>query len=128
MTKRMSKPTNKDRCLSVLRSASGGWVAGATLLKPDVGGSRFGARIEELRKLGHLIESSRDPGGSALFRYRLVEEAGNVPEPEPIRAAPVLWECTKCGERIAMISATTISDRYATGHCPRDGKAILQRA
>ena len=93
------------------------------MLHPEVGGSRFGARVEELRRLGHNIEASRDPSGSALFRYRLVAEAGNVRHPE----APTMWRCTKCKTEIAIIASTTVSDEYAVGYCPTDGKAILQR-
>jgi hypothetical protein len=67
-------PSNKQVILDVLRGAEAndGWVSGTDLAFAG-GGFRFGARIAELRKAGHVIER-RPSKRSAVHEYRLVEE------------------------------------------------------
>jgi hypothetical protein len=72
------KPSAR-RVLDRLRAADGAWVSGLTLYTPDVGGLRFGGRIEELRKLGHHIEGRPDPSRrTQVWQYRWVA-------PEPVQ-------------------------------------------
>ena len=66
-------PTNRDVVLSILRARAGEWVPGTDLAMAG-GGFRFGARIYELRKAGHVIEKRKSPTGSSVDEYRLVEE------------------------------------------------------
>ena len=64
--------TRREIVLSVLGTHANRWVSGKTLVDAG-GGWRFGARIDELRKAGHVIESRPDPEHrSAIHEYRLV--------------------------------------------------------
>jgi hypothetical protein len=65
------KPTTA-RCLARLRQADGGWISGNFLFQ--VGGTRYGARLFELRGEGFVIEKRPAPNGSHVPEYRLVEE------------------------------------------------------
>ena len=73
------KPTCKA-VLARLRAADGAWISGNRLF--EVGGTRYGARVFELRHLhGHVIERRSARNGSAVDEYRLVEQ------PEQLRIA-----------------------------------------
>ena len=69
---------------TVLRERANEWTSGNTLVAAGAG-YRFGARIEELRKAGHTIESRRAPGNSATWEYRLV-----IPDVAPGQVA--MWD------------------------------------
>lgn len=57
----------------LLKAADGGWVAGGRLI--EASGSRFGARLFELRhEYGLTIEKRPAPNGSHVPWYRLVPE------------------------------------------------------
>ena len=131
---REHKPTNKSRIMDVFRSADGEWVRGARLLHPEVGGSRFGARIEELRRDGFNIERRRDPNGSALHQYRLVssakrivEEAPRMTEPKPEAmqpaAKPILWRCSICDYQTPVIEIPLLGN-FSVGYCPNEKKKV----
>ncbi len=61
------------RALELLRSVDGAWVSGNRIA--DVAGYRFGARLEELRRLeGITIERRRDPTGGPVSWYRIPVE------------------------------------------------------
>lgn len=65
------KPSCK-RVLDRLRAADG-WVSGNRLF--EVGGTRYGGRIFELRhQYGFVIEKRPAPNGSAVPEYRIVEQ------------------------------------------------------
>lgn len=67
--------TNRERCLALLQD--GEWVTTATFLQGGCG-SRFGARLMELRAEGYNIQSELVRPGS--WRYRLLDadvDAGN---------------------------------------------------
>lgn len=115
----MEKETNKSRILKLLRDAQGSWVTGSRVM--EVGGSRFSARIEELREDGYKIEGKRNDR-FALWDYRL-EMIQEKPLP------PALWECTggSCHYQIAMV-IPTIAENYGTGYCPQHGKTTFRRA
>jgi hypothetical protein len=76
--------SNRDIAYNVLRDHANEWVSGMTLIAAGAG-TRFGGRIEELRKAGHNIESRRDPSGAAVWEYRLV-----IPDVAPGQVA--LWD------------------------------------
>ncbi len=57
------------RCLACLRG--GEWVSGNQLF--EVAGTRYGARLFELRQEGHVIEKRPAPH-SAVPQYRIVEK------------------------------------------------------
>ena len=59
------------RVLQALRDASPNGLTTNELCQPEHGGVRFGARIEELRDKGYVIETERIRNNS--HRYRLVE-------------------------------------------------------
>jgi len=61
------KPST-SRCLARLRG--GEWVSGNQLF--EVAGTRYGARLFELRQEGHVIEKRPAPR-SAVPQYRIVE-------------------------------------------------------
>jgi len=66
------KPST-TRALHLLRSVNGGWLSGNRLA--EVAGYRFGARLEELRRLyGVTIERRSSPNGSAVDEYRIPVE------------------------------------------------------
>jgi hypothetical protein len=64
--------TRKDVVYNVLRDHANQFVSGNTLVAAGAG-YRFGARIHELRKAGHVIEE-RKAKDSAVSEYRLVIE------------------------------------------------------
>jgi hypothetical protein len=63
--------SNRDVAYNVLRDHANEWISGNTLVAAGAG-YRFGARIYELRKAGHVIEERPDPSGAAVHEYRLV--------------------------------------------------------
>lgn len=122
----MKKPTNAERVLDTLREAGGSWVRGAELLHPSVGGSRFGARILELRKRGFSIDTRSDPDGSALHQYRLKNDARV--ESATVRESVGDYECTGCGYRIAFAAKQLLGD-YTEAYCFGENKrALFKRA
>lgn len=64
--------TQRDRVLGMLRGAGAAGVTTAEFLTAYV--PRFSARIEELRKAGHVIGRTRISNGS--WRYILARDAG----------------------------------------------------
>jgi len=69
-------PTAKDRILTLL--SDGYPHTTIELARPEVGGIRFGDRIEELRKLGYTIDSSEGVPGTTWRYYKLVARPGWV--------------------------------------------------
>jgi hypothetical protein len=63
--------TRKEAVLRYLRARPNQWVPGMELMNADVGGTRAGARIFDLREDGHEIEN-RPSKRSAVYEYRLV--------------------------------------------------------
>lgn len=80
------KATRRNLVLRLLRAAGDRGVTTGELLGAGVG-SRYGARIGELRADGFIITSEREREGE--WRYRLLREPGAAPPPvalEPRRA------------------------------------------
>lgn len=113
--------TQADKVLDLLREAGGAWVRGAELLHPAVGGSRFGARILELRKRGYAIERRTDPK-SAIHQYRLV--ADNRIATQTVAESVGEFECTSCGYRVAMASKQLLGG-YVETYCGNENKKAL---
>ena len=67
------RPGQRDRLLALLKSRAPAWVFVRDVV--EVAGVQYGARIYELRRLGHWIESK--PGGG-WFRLLVVR-----PSPDP---------------------------------------------
>lgn len=66
-----TRGTRKAAVLNLLRSA-GGWVDGAAIASPDVGGSEGLRRLRELREHdGWSIERRPHPTSSTAWQYRL---------------------------------------------------------
>ena len=63
--------TRKQAVLAYLQAHPNQWVAGMELMNAEVGGTRAGARIMELRQEGYEIER-RSSERSAVHEYRLV--------------------------------------------------------
>ena len=64
--------TKREIAYAVLRERANEWVSGNLLVEAGVGW-RYSARIDELRKHGHVIQSRRDPSGlTRIWEYRLV--------------------------------------------------------
>jgi spermidine/putrescine-binding protein len=76
--------TRREVVYTVLRERANEWTSGNTLVAAGAG-YRYGARIEELRKAGHSIESRRSPDNSTVWEYRLV-----IPDVAPGQVA--LWD------------------------------------
>jgi len=130
---REKKPTNASRILKVLRDADGQWVSGLALMRPDVGGSRFSARIEELRRKDHVIEGRRSERG-AVWEYRLKKDATKgtfrqvVIEDDiayvrmAIARGFVGWKCGGCGGikadgEIILLKETLSPEQYDFAYC-----------
>lgn len=68
----LSKPkTRKQLVLERLQATPNEWVPGMDLMTKEVGGTRAGARIFDLREDGHKIVTGNDPN-SDVDRYMLV--------------------------------------------------------
>lgn len=67
----MNRPRQRDRLLALLKSCALDWLPLSEILA--AAGAQYGARILELRRLGHRIESK--PGGGW---FRLVTTATPV--------------------------------------------------
>ena len=65
--------TRKQAVLRYLQAHANSWVAGMELMNAEVGGTRAGGRIHELRKEGWVIEN-RPSKYSAVHEYKLVDE------------------------------------------------------
>lgn len=131
---REKKPTNASRILKVLRDADGQWVSGLALMRPDVGGSRFSARIEELRRQDHVIEGRRSER-SAVWEYRLKKDGTKETFREVViendvaffrtTDAPrgfVGWKCGGCGSikadgEIILLKETLSPEQYDFAYC-----------
>src|SRR5438105_98255 len=72
--------TRRDLTLHLLREASASGVTTADFLRAGVG-SRYGARLRELREAGHTITAKRERDGS--WRYTLNPERDIAPAPTP---------------------------------------------
>jgi hypothetical protein len=86
-----SKKTRKQLVLEVFQKNLNVWIDGSVLMQPDCGGGRFGARIEELRKDGHIVEARPHPDPKRdIWQYRICD-----------KALPTgFWECSGCGVRL----------------------------
>ena len=65
--------TRKEAVLRYLQAHANHWTPGMELMNAEVGGTRAGGRIHELRKEGWVIER-RLSKRSAVHEYRLVDE------------------------------------------------------
>ena len=65
--------TRREAVLRYLQAHANSWVPGMELMNAEVGGTRAGGRIEELRKAGHNIKS-RPSKRSAVWEYMYVDE------------------------------------------------------
>lgn len=71
------RASHRDRVLDALREAGETGVLNTHLMSPEIGGSRAGGRVQELRDAGYVITCSHVEGG--LYRYTL--HAGSRPRP-----------------------------------------------
>jgi hypothetical protein len=76
-----TRPRQRDRLLALLKRHAPDWIPLAEVLV--VAGAQYGARIYELRHLGHRIESK--PGGGW---FRLVTRPATDLNPAPLLTAP----------------------------------------
>ena len=65
--------TRREAVLRYLQAHANTWIPGLELMNAEVGGTRAGGRIHELREMGYVIEA-RPSKRSAVFEYRLVDE------------------------------------------------------
>lgn len=65
--------TRRQAVLRYLQAHANSWVAGMEIMNAEVGGTRAGGRILELRREGYVIER-RPSKYSAVHEYRLVDE------------------------------------------------------
>lgn len=65
--------TRREAVLRYLQARPNQWTPGLELMNAEVGGTRAGGRIHELRLQGHQIER-RPSERSAVWEYRLVVE------------------------------------------------------
>jgi hypothetical protein len=61
----------REAVLAALRAAGPGGVLNTDLMKPDVGGSRAGGRVDELREQGHDISCDPVTPSRGIYRYTL---------------------------------------------------------
>lgn len=66
-----SAMTRKEAVLHYLQARPNQWTPGMELMNAEVGGTRAGGRILDLRADGHQIES-RPSKRSAVWEYRYV--------------------------------------------------------
>jgi hypothetical protein len=66
-----SRPNQRDRLLALLQSRAEEWVRLGDIMA--VAGAQYGARIYELRRLGHRIESKPGGGWFRLVIRRAVD-------------------------------------------------------
>lgn len=78
-----TRANQRDRLLALLKSCAPNRVSLAKILA--VAGAQYGARIYELRRLGHRIESK--PGGG-WFRLGTAPASLAIPESQPIQKPP----------------------------------------
>ncbi len=106
------KKTRAEKILDLLYDAGGQWVYGSALLSWEVGGSRYSARIEELRKSGHHIESRPDPRPDhALWQYRLLRGEQPAPPKE-------MWQCQGCKSvHEGQVGMGTVAENLRVGGC-----------
>ncbi|MCW3039450.1 MAG: hypothetical protein JWM31_1355 [Solirubrobacterales bacterium] len=76
--------TRASAIIAALEAAGERGCTTAELCQPDVGGVRFGGRIDELRKAGYIIRESRIRQGS----HRYVLAGVEAPAPQPAEPAP----------------------------------------
>ena len=70
--------TQRDRLLDLLRENAGQWVGLPRIL--DLRISQYGARVHELRKMGHNIENRTEHrDGQVHSWFRLSAPTGQVP-------------------------------------------------
>lgn len=104
--------TRRALVLQLLRQAGDSGVTTAELLRAGCG-SRYGARLLELRKAGFVITSERVREGQ--WRYRLTHDAGTAgeattaneqgPDPDPTvdsSSPPALFELPPAGPASAI--------------------------
>ncbi len=70
------KSTQRDRMLALLRGGAGSWVPLPDILR--LGIAQYNARIYELRRLGHCIESKQE-GDQSWFR--LTKPSASIAKP-----------------------------------------------
>jgi len=71
MENNVEKPTQRERILTILKDADGGWVDGMIFLQIFPPITQFHARIFELQRLGYRIES-RFISDKTWKEYKLV--------------------------------------------------------
>ena len=76
------KPTTR-RALELLKSRE--WVHGEALR--EVAGSRYGARLDELKPLGYSWEKKRIKGYAVPFYHLVIEDVAPGQIPLPLVAA-----------------------------------------
>jgi hypothetical protein len=133
------------RVLKALEAAVGNRMTTHELMQPEVGGERFGARIQELRDAGYTISTKRGQGGAS---YKLIGRPGwptLQPAPEQPRddaaepLGPRVWSSkTFCIVCFAAPPAGALPDRcvscgeglYGTlhFHAPADEQQQLPEA
>ena len=74
------RTSNRERVLDALRTAGTAGCMNTFLMRPDIGGSRAGGRVQELRDIGYVIDCDRVQDG--LYRYTLRSEP-NATAPKP---------------------------------------------
>lgn len=109
--------TRKEEILKILKAKKNQWVDGKELMSDMAGGDRFGARIEELRKDGYIIENRQNPDPARKsWQYKLIEVDLN-------RKGG--WICSGCGaleKNKAAITSNTLSPNHAITYCTPCGK------
>jgi Helix-turn-helix domain len=84
-----TRPRQRDRLLALLKSRAPDLVS-----LPDIialGIAQYNARIFELRRLGHHIES-KQKGSRSWFRLVTASAPSPVPESRPVRETPAKAE------------------------------------
>ena len=72
-------PGQRERLLELLRARGNAGVTNTEL--NSLVGFRYGARLFELRRMGHVITTERESGEESVFRFKLVHEAGQPAPP-----------------------------------------------
>lgn len=89
-----TRPRQRDRLLALLEARENLWVPLPDIL--SLGIAQYGARILDLRRLGHRIESKQE-GDRSWFRLVTALASTAIPEPQPIQEAQANPEKTTCG-------------------------------
>lgn len=114
MRREMARRTsNRERVLEALRAAGPAGCLNVFLMRPDVGGSRAGGRVQDLRDAGFVIDCDRIQDGT--YRYTLRSEPGQAPTPGSagyLASLPVVASINPRGQ----VTPVTTDDRPRAGH------------